>query len=273
MATKVEGRRILSEEQRRYFEENGFLRLERVFSADEIAELSEELEYIMQVWTAPGRGWEGPWRKQYLTAEQEQKAQLSAIHELECYAASWARAILQPKLVGALADLIGPEVEFHHATLHAKAPEFGTPFPMHQDYPFYPHENGQYLDALIHVDAATEANGCLKFLAGSHKLGPLEHVKIGAPHLPPEEYRLADAVSCPADSGDVILFSIYTVHGSALNTTSEWRRLVRLGYRDPRNRQLGGQGMGRPGIMVRGGRPKVEGIRIDPYGNWTQPKA
>src|SRR5215471_12358305 len=89
MATKVEGRRVLSEDQRRFFEENGFLRLERVFSADEIVELSEELEYIMQVWTAPGRGWEGPWRKQYLTAEQEQKAQLSAIHELECYAASW----------------------------------------------------------------------------------------------------------------------------------------------------------------------------------------
>jgi ectoine hydroxylase-related dioxygenase (phytanoyl-CoA dioxygenase family) len=261
----------LSKEQADFYQENGFLRLERVFSPDEVAQLSDELEYIMQTWTSPGRGWEGPWRQRYLTAEQEVKAQLSALHELQHYAASWGRAIFQPAMVEAIADLIGPEVELHHTTLHAKAPEFGTPFPMHQDHPFYPHANGQYVDALIHVDAATEANGCLKFLKGSHKLGALEHVKIGSPHLPPDEYRIEDAVSCPADAGDVILFSIHTIHGSNINGTPNWRRLVRLGYRNPRNVQMGGQALGRPGIMVHGVRPKVDGVTISVYGNWSQP--
>lgn len=260
----------LSESDAAFFDEHGFLRLEGVFSRHEIHGLSDELEYIMQHWTSPGRGWEGPWRKQYLTAEQEMKAQLSAIHELQCYSAAFARAMLQPAMVEAVADLIGPEVELHHMTLHAKAPEFGTPFPMHQDNPFYPHADGRYVDALIHVDAATEANGCLKFLAGSHKLGALEHVKVGSPHLPPERYRIEDAVSCPAEAGDVILFSIYTIHGSALNGTPDWRRLVRLGYRNPRNRQTGGQAMGRPGIMVHGVRPKEGAEKIDVYGNWGQ---
>lgn len=268
MATNMASLLTLTAEQKSFFEENGFLRVEKVFSPAEVAVLSEELEYIMQVWATPGRGWEGPWRKQYLSAEGEKKAQLSAIHELQSYAASWLRAIAQPNLVDAVADLIGPEVEFHHSTLHAKAPEFGTPFPMHQDHPFYPHENGQYVDALIHVDAATEENGCLKFLAGSHKLGPLEHVLIGSPHLPLEQYPLEAAVSCPASAGDVILFSIHTVHGSALNRTSEWRRLVRVGYRNPNNRQLGGQALGRPGIMVRGVRPKLDGVTVSVYGNW-----
>ncbi|HUX88435.1 MAG TPA: phytanoyl-CoA dioxygenase family protein, partial [Chloroflexota bacterium] len=192
MATKVQKLLALSAEQKAFFEERGYLRLEGVYSAAEIAALSDDLEYIMQVWTTPGRGWEGPWREKYLTADQESKAQLAAIHELQSYSAAFARAILQPRLADAIADLIGPEVEFHHSTLHAKAPEFGTPFPMHQDHPFYPHENGQYVDALIHVDAATEENGCLKFLKGSHKLGALEHVRIGSPHLPPEQYRLED---------------------------------------------------------------------------------
>jgi ectoine hydroxylase-related dioxygenase (phytanoyl-CoA dioxygenase family) len=268
MATQTDELIELTAEQRAFYEASGFLRVEQVFSPAEVAELSDDLEYIMQHWTAPGRGWEGPWRQKYLTAEQEAKAQLSAIHELQSYSAAFARAIVKPRLAGALADLIGPEVEFHHSTLHAKAPEFGTPFPMHQDYPFYPHQNGQYVDALIHVDTATEENGCLKFLAGSHKLGPLQHVLIGSPHLPPEEYRLEDTVSCPANAGDVIFFSINTIHGSALNRTSEWRRLVRVGYRNPHNHQLSGQGMGRPGIMVRGIRPKEEGVKLDPYGNW-----
>jgi ectoine hydroxylase-related dioxygenase (phytanoyl-CoA dioxygenase family) len=141
---------------------------------------------------------------------------------------------------------------------------------MHQDHPFYPHESGQYVDALVHVDAATEENGCLKFLAGSHKLGPLEHIRIGSPHLPPDEYRFEDAVSCPADAGDVILFSIHTIHGSALNRRPRWRRVVRVGYRNPYNRQVGGQALGRPGIMVHGVRPNIEGVSIDVYGNWAK---
>ena len=48
-------------------------------------------------------------------------------------------------------------------------------------------------------------------------------------------------------------------------------RLVRFGYRNPRNRQLAGQALGRPGLMVYGVRPKVEGVEIKPYGVWEQP--
>jgi ectoine hydroxylase-related dioxygenase (phytanoyl-CoA dioxygenase family) len=268
MATHQRQLITLTPEQVASFEDNGFLRLEAVFSPAEVADLSRELEYMMQTFAVLDRGWEGPWREQFLTADEDDKARLSAMHELQCFSAAWARAVQQPRLVDAVADLIGPEVELHHTTLHAKAPEFGTPFPMHQDHPFYPHETGQYVDAIVHVDAATEQNGCLKFLRGSHKLGPLEHRFTGSPHLPPDEYRIADAVSCPADAGDVVFFSIHTVHGSTVNRTSEWRRIVRVGYRNPRNRQLGGQAMGRPGTMVRGVRPKVEGVTWDVYGNW-----
>ena len=261
----------LTQEQKDFFDANGFLRLEQVFSPAEVDALSRELDEVIHTFCVPSRGWEGPWRKHYLKGDEELKAQLVAIHELPYYSAAWARAVLKERLVEAVSDLIGPEVELHHVTLHAKAPEYGTPFPMHQDYPFYAHESGAYLDALVHVDAASEENGCMQFLAGSHKLGPLEHVLEGSPHLPPEQYRLEDAVSCPADAGDVLLFSIHTIHGSDLNRTPHWRRLVRFGYRNPRNRQLAGQALGRPGLMVYGVRPKVEGVEIKPYGVWQQP--
>ncbi|HZO90382.1 MAG TPA: phytanoyl-CoA dioxygenase family protein, partial [Chthonomonadaceae bacterium] len=75
------------------------------------------------------------------------------------------------------------------------------------------------------------------------------------PHLPTDKYRLQDAVSCPAKAGDVVAFSIYTVHGSEINRTDRWRRLVRAGYRDPLNKQIGGYALGRAGLMVRGVRP------------------
>jgi ectoine hydroxylase-related dioxygenase (phytanoyl-CoA dioxygenase family) len=263
----------LTQEQVDFFAENGFLRLEKVFPAAQVEALSTELDEVIHTFCVPTRGWEGPWRKHYLKGDAEFKAQLVAIHELPYYSAAWARAVLRERLVEAVSDLIGPEVELHHVTLHAKAPEYGTPFPMHQDHPFYAHETGAYIDALVHVDTATEENGCMKFLKGSHKLGALPHILEGAPHLPTDEYRLEDAVSCPADAGDVVLFSIHTVHGSDLNRTPRWRRLVRLGYRNPRNRQVAGQALGRPGLMVYGVRPKVEGVEINPYGVWQKAPA
>jgi hypothetical protein len=58
-----------------------------------------------------------------------------------------------------------------------------------------------------------------------------------------------------------------------VNHSGRWRRLVRMGYRDPRDRQTGGQAMGRPGIVVKGVRPKIEGQEVDVYGNWQRAAA
>ena len=264
METKAPG--VLTPEEIAFFNENGYLRLHGVFGSAEREALSQELEYVIGNFAVPGKGWSGPWREKYLSREENERSQLAATHEMQQLSAALARAVLQPRLAGAVADLIGPEVEFHHMTLHAKGPDFGTPFPLHQDHPFYPHSDGRYIDAILHIDAGTEANGCLKFVPGSHKRGALEHVREGSPHLPPDQYPFETAVSCPAEAGDVVLFSIHTIHGSALNLTPQWRRFVRVGYRNPRNLQTGGQAMGRPGWMVHGVRPKIEGVSVEPYG-------
>jgi len=123
----------------------------------------------------------------------------------------------------------------------------------------------QAVDVLVHLDDTRHENGEIRFLAGSHKLGPLEHVtKMPdgtpcTPHLPTDQYRLEDTVPVPAKRGDVVFFSIYTIHGSYINTTRQPRRLVRVGYRDPDNVQIEGQSLGRPGLMVRGYRHRRDG--------------
>jgi ectoine hydroxylase-related dioxygenase (phytanoyl-CoA dioxygenase family) len=267
MATTLTRPRQLTPEEVDCYTEHGYLRLRGVFSSEEVEELSTELDYVIENFATRGKGWSGPWRQQLMSAEEEQQSVLVALHEIECYAATWMRAILKPRLVQALADVLGPAVEFHHATLHAKGPDFGAPFPMHQDHPFYPHQDGRYVDAILHVDGADEDGGCLKFLDGSHKLGALEHIRTGSPHLDQTVYRIEDAVSCPADPGDVVFFSIHTIHGSSLNRRPRWRRVMRLGYRDPNNRQLSGQGYGRPGLMVYGVRPKLGEEKLDVYGD------
>ena len=262
----------LSGEQIDFFREKGYIKLEQMYSPDEVEDMGNELDYIMETFASWDAAWKGPWRKDYMDEEEDEKATLVAIHELQHYSAAWSRAVTKRELGDAVGDLLGSDaVELHHVTLHAKPPDKGAPFPMHQDLPFFPHVDNRYVDCLVHLNDADETSGCSKFLAGSHLNGKLEHITGAgtAPHLPTDEYRLEDAVSVPAKAGDVVLFTLWTIHGSAVNHSPDWRRLVRLGFRDPRNMQEKGQALGRPGLLVKGVRPKIDGVEVNVYGNWS----
>lgn len=261
---------MLIQDQIEFYKEHGYLHIPAVFKPLEIEELSDEMDRLVQDWASTNEGWTGPWRQAYMDPNTEKKSQLTSMHDLHFYSAAWCRAVIHPRLVEAVSDLLGPNVELHHSTMHIKPPETGHPFPMHQDHPFYAHENGKYVDVLVHLDDTRHENGEIRFLDNSHKFGPLTHITQMAdgtpcsPHLPVDKYRLEDTVPVPAKRGDVVVFNIYTIHGSYINTTRDPRRLVRVGYRDPENCQTAGQSLNRPGLMVRGFRRRHLGQQLFP---------
>jgi len=265
MHTKLIDNHVLSDEQVAFYREHGYLHIPQMFSPAETDQLSEHLDWLIDSWAVQDQGWTGPWRQKYMDAATERKSKLIALHDLQYYSDAWARAVTNAKLTGAMADLLGPLVELHHSTLHVKPPQTGHPFPMHQDWAFYKHADERYVDVLVHLDDTRHANGEIRFLAGSHKNGALEHVTIGAdgkgctPHLPTDKFRLEDTVAVPAKRGDVVCFNIFTVHGSYINTTERMRRLVRIGYRHPENVQHEGQSKNRPCWMIRGRRERRDG--------------
>jgi phytanoyl-CoA hydroxylase len=251
-------------QQKDFFWENGYLHLPVVFSELEVSNLTRDLVWMMNEWAENTPGWSGPWRKTYMDPVTDSRSKLISMHDLQFYSSPWLQAILKPELVSLIADLIGPELELHHSTMHIKPPGTGHPFHLHQDWAFYQHEDSRYVDALFHLDDTCHENGEIRFLAGSHKQGPLQHVVNFSdgtpctPHLPTSDYSLQDTVPVPAKKGDVVLFNINTVHGSHINTTSSSRKLVRVGYRNPRNKQTAGHSLGRPGIVFRGTRERLE---------------
>lgn len=268
---------MLSAEQIAFYHEHGFLHIPNVFTPQETAELREELDWMIRVWANVGVGWTGPWRKALMNIEDEARSKLIAMHDLQYYSDAWMKAVTKPALAAMMSQLLtgpgdGPDgapVELHHSTMHVKPPETGHPFPMHQDLAFYDHQDGRYVDVLVHLNDTCHANGEIRFIDGSHKLGPLKHitrftndrgeVEPCTPHLPWTQFRLEDTVPVPARAGDIVVFNIYTVHGSYMNTTREMRRLVRVGYKHPDNRQTRGQSANRPGLMVKGRRTRHEG--------------
>lgn len=260
---------MLTGEQLAFYRENGFLHIPQVFGPEQVAALADDLDWMIEKWASRTPGWTGPWRKAYMDDATEAKSKLVAMHDLHMYADSWLKCVTDAKLVAALTDVLGPDVELHHSTMHVKPPETGHPFPMHQDMAFYVHDDDRFVDVLVHLDDTCHANGEIRFLAGSHKQGYLDHVRRDSegnpctPHLPTDRYKLQDTVPVPARAGDVVFFNVNTIHGSYINTTGLSRRMVRLGYRHPHNRQSAGQCAGWRGLMVAGRRYRREDDELE----------
>ena len=136
----------------------------------------ESLDRLIEDWAITSPGWSGPWRDVYFDEELEKQVKLTAMHDLHLYSDAWMGAVTNRKLGKALSQLLESSVELHHTTMHIKPPQTGHPFPMHQDYPFYEHADGRYVDVLVHLDDTFHENGEIRFLAGSHKRGKIPHV-------------------------------------------------------------------------------------------------
>jgi phytanoyl-CoA hydroxylase len=238
---------MLSDSQRAFYEENGYLLVKGLLTPDEAGmyrnechALAERLQQLRDIEATWGSAREG--------AGKDTK--LLHCHDVQFQAASFSRLIVDPRFTGIAADIIGgPNVQLHHTKMFIKPPEKGSPFPMHQDVPFFPHVRHSMIAAIFHFDTASIEKGCVRVVPGSHKLGMLEHIEQGGWHLPFDQYPLESAVPCPAEAGDVLFFSYLTIHGSGVNVSNEARTTLLVQMRDPadppaiKTHESRGQGM------------------------------
>src|SRR5688572_22325347 len=134
---------MLSEQQKLSYEENGYVILQNVFAPQEVDAMRAEIEAIGQrvkgegASSPVGGGWGGEWRDKMDGACE---SALLSIHDMQFHSALFTRLLLDDRITAPVADIIGPNVQLHHTKMHWKPPEKGTPFPMHQDYHYFPHE-------------------------------------------------------------------------------------------------------------------------------------
>lgn len=255
---------MLTAEQKQFYDDNGYLLVKGMFSREEAETFRQEghalIDRIYQTETVDAT-WGG--------ARQITKVQtkLQHCHDVQFYSAMFSKLIVDDRLTGAAADIMGtPNVQLHHTKMFIKPPEKGSPFPMHQDYPFFPHDNHSMIAAIIHFDNAPVEKGCVLVVPGSHKLGPLPTAADGN-HLPLDEYPLESAVACPAEPGDVLFFSYLTIHGSNVNVSNEERTTLLVQMRDPLDPPTKLVHLSRgQGMMLRGINP-VHGFIKDPAAN------
>jgi hypothetical protein len=135
-----------------------------------------------------------------------------------------------------VAELIGPDVKFHHSKLNLKGGRIGAPVEWHQDAAFYPHSNDDVLAVGLLLDDATAENGCLVVLPGSHRERVHEHYDDGGRfigRMREEDIgrfdgRKGQLLELPA--GAIHVHHYRLIHWSAPNTSADDRRLLINAY-------------------------------------------
>ncbi|MCB0061913.1 MAG: phytanoyl-CoA dioxygenase family protein [Caldilineaceae bacterium] len=221
---------MLTQSQIDFYHEQGYLGVENVLSAAEIAELravtDDFVEQSRQVSDhtsvfdlEPGHTAANP-RLRRLKNPIEQHA-------------VYDQTMRHPKILSIVAQLIGHGIRTNGNKLNMKYAQFGSPVEWHQDWSFYPHTNDDLLAVGIAIDPMTLENGCLLVIPGSHK-GPVlnhHHSKgffVGAVTEP--NFDPSDAVPILLDAGGISIHHVRTLHGSAPNTSANPRRLLLYQY-------------------------------------------
>lgn len=222
---------MIREEDALFYKENGYLLVKGVFDRNEVEQMREAVEGIIRRAAQSKQDANAAWQGDFLPPDLLKKLVLKGFHDVHYHDAAFMRAAIHPNMASVLARLIGPNVQLHHSKMLVKPPENGAAFPMHQDYPYFPHEKHTMLAASVHLDNADEENGCLRVIPGSHHQGSLPHV--GSHYLNHKEYPITDGTLCEAEAGDVLFFNYLTIHGSSANRSERTRRNVLFQYRDP----------------------------------------
>jgi len=132
-------------------------------------------------------------------------------------------------MVDMVADLIGPDLKFHHCKINAKLPSSRTEVGYHQDFPYTPHTNDDIVTALLMLDDMTLENGCLTVVPGSHR-GPLYSLFengtfVGYIERETTDRLRATQVAITGKAGSVCLMHTRLVHGSDANRSTQSRGL------------------------------------------------
>ncbi len=228
----------LSPQQIKRFNRDGYLLIEEALSPDQLSPLKAQFSR----WTSASRGHNKPYGKTLdgrarFDLEPGHCANQPALRRVASpleVSADYLRAMRENKAVDAVADLLGPNIKFHHCKINSKLPGAATEVKFHQDFLYEPHSNDDLITALMFIDEVTEQNGPLEVVPGSHT-GPLYGLWHDGVFTGAIDPRIAAAmasktVACTGPAGAACLMHTRLLHRSAANLSDHPRTLFIVIY-------------------------------------------
>jgi phytanoyl-CoA hydroxylase len=210
----------------RQFAEDGYYIAKAVFSPNEVRELDSEFDRIVGQLLSSGEELNARWAGPEMERLESQKMVVLHTHNVQQFSALFTRTLLHPKFLAAATDILGPDVVLHHSKLFQKPSETGAPFPMHQDWSYFPSIKDSMLAGVIHVSDATDEMGCLRVYPGSHRFGRVSGSSGQFDSELLKSHPIEGATILEAEAGDVVFFHYFTLHGSMPNRSDRVRKTV-----------------------------------------------
>ncbi len=230
---------MLTEEQIDQYWAQGFLFLPDALRPEQLLALSADFE----AWKDESRSHDEAYGE---TLDERARFDLEPGHSSDAPAlrrvaspvevsAAYLDAMRTSPALDAVAQLIGPNVEFNNSKINSKQPGAATEVKFHQDFLFQPHTNEDLIAVLFFLDDVTLDNGPLEVVPGTHR-GPMyDHWHAGvytgavAPDVAAEHQPNAVPIHGPA--GSACLMHTRLLHGSAPNLSDRPRTLFISEYR------------------------------------------
>ncbi len=229
MRTALEARQI------ERYREQGFLRLDRFLSTDELAELTDAVTGgVAEMGAAKLAGVDpddtsikddpGTWYDRVFL----QRVNLWRISDVV------RRYVMAPELGRMLCELEGIDgIRVWHDQTLQKRP-WANPTTWHADGPNWSFQSRHAVSIWIALDPATIPNGCLWFIPGSHRVTRFERFPIteNMDQVFENYPELADreAAAMELEPGSAAVFNGMLVHGAGANMTPGWRRAMTCAY-------------------------------------------
>jgi ectoine hydroxylase-related dioxygenase (phytanoyl-CoA dioxygenase family) len=224
---------FLSTKQKQFFADQGYLVVENAVTDVQLDALREQFA----VWVQQSRSQQVPYgetidHRPRFDIEPGHSAERPALRRVNAptdISQAYYDVMRNSAMTDCVAELIGPNVRFHHSKINSKLPGAATEVKWHQDFPFTPHSNDDLVTALLMVDEVTGENGPLQVLPGSHRgeIYDLWHDGIFTGSVADSVARncIDQAVTCTGKAGSVCLMHTRLLHGSSPNLSIRPRTL------------------------------------------------
>ncbi len=226
------GGRVLDHAEREFYFRNGYVVVESLFSASDVARIRSVVDQFLEESRnetqtgemfdlAPGHSAESPRLRRLRRPHQH--------HPL-----FWE--VTTGVLADVAADLVGPDVVFHHSKLNFKWNDGSDQVDWHQDIQFYPHTNYSPLTIGLLLQETSLEDGALGFIPGSHSGDLFDQYDDEGEWrgcLSDRDVECLDvgrAAYIEAPAGSVTVHNCRTVHGSPPSVNSCGRPLLLNAY-------------------------------------------
>ena len=227
--------RSLTEEQVAQFKLNGFLTVENVLTPEEVETIAAHSDLI-----AAGKAENIPSTSIQIEPAitqsgkpiENQVLSVRKLYNLAVYDDIMWSHVTNPKVVDVIADLLGTDdIKMYGDQFFMKAPKgVGSAQQWHQDSAswrdIFPMD---LVSAWTALDHATEENGCLNFLPGTHRWGMVrgERLSVFLDDLGGEQWPMVPAPLAP---GSISFHHSLTLHMSNANLSGKRRRGYAIHY-------------------------------------------